>query len=76
MNNLPRLAELVKARNTVESNIANLIGQPVHIGSVGDYSVSFRLKEEPVNLEGHKRFVKIEGMQVPVPPLEYEHHHI
>jgi hypothetical protein len=37
MNNLPRLAELVKARNTVESNIANLIGQSVNMGSVGDY---------------------------------------
>ncbi len=48
MNNLPRLAELVKARNTVESNIANLIGEPVHIGSVGDYiaSVIFGITHE------------------------------
>jgi hypothetical protein len=40
MNNLPRLAELLRARNTVESNIANLIKQPVNIGSVGDYIAS------------------------------------
>jgi hypothetical protein len=37
MSNLPRLAELLKARNTVESNMANLIGHPVNIGTVGDY---------------------------------------
>ena len=40
MSNLPRLAELLKARNTVESNMANLIGHPVSIGSVGDYIAS------------------------------------
>jgi len=40
MSNLPRLAELLKARNTVESNIATLIGLPVNIGSVGDYIAS------------------------------------
>ena len=40
MSNLPRLAELLKSRNTVEGNIANLIGQPVNIGSVGDYIAS------------------------------------
>ncbi len=40
MSNLPRLAELLKARDTVESNIAKLIGQPVNIGSVGDYIAS------------------------------------
>src|SRR5260370_37348918 len=40
MNNLPRLAELLKARNTVEGNIANLIEQPVNIASVGDYIAS------------------------------------
>ena len=48
MNNLPRLAELLKARNTVESNIANLLGQPVNIGSAGDYiaSVIFGISHE------------------------------
>src|SRR5258707_3730228 len=40
MNNLPRLAELLKARNTVEGNIANLIEHPVNIASVGDYIAS------------------------------------
>ena len=40
MNNLPRLAELLKARNTVESNMANLIRHPVNIGSIGDYIAS------------------------------------
>ncbi len=34
--NLPRLAELLKARNTVEKNIANIIGHPVTTNSVGD----------------------------------------
>jgi len=48
MNNLPRLAELLRARNTVESNIANLIEQPVNIESVGDYiaSVIFGIAHE------------------------------
>jgi hypothetical protein len=48
MNNLPRLAELLRARNKVESNIANLIEQPVNIGSVGDYiaSVIFGITHE------------------------------
>ena len=40
MSNLPRLAELLKARNTVESNMAHLIGHPVNIGSVADYIAS------------------------------------
>lgn len=40
MHNLPRLAELLRSRNTVESNIANLIGQPVNIGPVGEYIAS------------------------------------
>lgn len=43
MNNppdLPRLAELIKARNTVEKNIAASIGQPVNTNTVGDYIAS------------------------------------
>jgi hypothetical protein len=37
MTNLPRLAELLRARNTVESNIANLLGNSVSLGTVGEY---------------------------------------
>ena len=36
MSNLPRLAELVRARNTVESNIANLLECDVDLGAVGE----------------------------------------
>lgn len=34
---LPRLAELVRARNTVESNLANLLENTVNLESVGEY---------------------------------------
>jgi len=37
MTNLPRLAELLRARNTVESNIANLLGNSVSLSTVGEY---------------------------------------
>ncbi len=37
MSNLPRLAELLHARNTVESNIANLLGRSANLSTVGDY---------------------------------------
>ena len=37
MTNLPRLAELLRARNTVESNIANLLGSNVNLSTVGEY---------------------------------------
>ncbi len=37
MSNLPRLADLLRARNTVESNVANLLERPMTLGAVGDY---------------------------------------
>ena len=37
MSNLPRLAELLHARNTVESNIANLLGNSVNLSTIGEY---------------------------------------
>lgn len=37
MSNLSRLADLVRARNTVESNIANLVGSGVNLTKVGEY---------------------------------------
>ncbi len=37
MANLNRLAELLRARNTVESNLANLLGDSVSLSSVGEY---------------------------------------
>jgi len=40
MKDLVRLAELVKARNTVTSEIAALIGRPAQIGHVGEYVAS------------------------------------
>jgi len=36
MANLHRLAELLRARNTIESNLANLLGNSVHLDSVGE----------------------------------------
>lgn len=37
MSHLPHLAELLRARNTVESNIANLLGSGVNLAAVGEY---------------------------------------
>ncbi|HEY0755936.1 MAG TPA: hypothetical protein VGD98_18405 [Ktedonobacteraceae bacterium] len=37
MANLSRLADLLRARNTVESNIANLLGNGVNLGTVGEH---------------------------------------
>lgn len=37
MSNLPRLAELLRARNTVESNLANLLGSSVNLSTVGEH---------------------------------------
>ncbi|HEX7735542.1 MAG TPA: hypothetical protein VF458_11795 [Ktedonobacteraceae bacterium] len=37
MSNLSRLADLLRARNTVESNIANLLESSVNLGTVGEY---------------------------------------
>jgi hypothetical protein len=36
MTNLPRLAELIRSRNTVESNIANLLGCEVNLSNLGE----------------------------------------
>lgn len=36
MTNLPRLAELLRSRNTVEGNIANLLGCEVDLGNLGE----------------------------------------
>lgn len=36
MTNLARLAELLRARNTVESNLANLLRSSVSLGTVGE----------------------------------------
>lgn len=37
MSNLPRLAELLHARNTVESNLANLLGSSINLSTVGEH---------------------------------------
>jgi hypothetical protein len=37
MSNLSHLAELLRAKNTVESNIANLLGTTVNLNTVGEY---------------------------------------
>lgn len=37
MSDLSRLADLVRARNTVESNTANLLGTAVNLNTVGAY---------------------------------------
>lgn len=37
MDNLYRLAELIKARNVIDNDIAALIGRPALIGHVGEY---------------------------------------
>ncbi|MGH2508665.1 MAG: hypothetical protein ACRDHZ_14870 [Ktedonobacteraceae bacterium] len=37
MSDLSHLADLLRARNTVESNIANLLGTAVNLNTVGEY---------------------------------------
>lgn len=37
MNDLPRLAELVRTRNAVDAEIAAVVGRPALIGHVGEY---------------------------------------
>jgi hypothetical protein len=37
MYDLPRLADLIRSRNTVERNIAALIGRPAHMQEVAEY---------------------------------------
>ncbi len=37
MSDLTRLAELLRARNTVESNLANLLGSTANLNTVGEY---------------------------------------
>jgi hypothetical protein len=53
MSDLPRLAELLRARNTVESNIANLLGNPANLTTVGEYIAStiFGITLIPANRE-------------------------
>lgn len=40
MNDLPRLASLIKSHNTVDRNIATLIGRTAHVSNVGEYLAS------------------------------------
>lgn len=53
MSDLPRLAELLRARNTVESNIANLLASPVTLTTVGEHiaSVIFGITLIPASRE-------------------------
>lgn len=59
MENLPRLAQLIKSRNTVESNIAHLIGHPVNMGSVGDHIASIIFEITLIESPIHKEFAGI-----------------
>jgi hypothetical protein len=59
MHNLPRLAELIKSRNTVDSNIAHLIGHSVNIGSVGDHIASTIFGITLIESAAHKEFAGI-----------------
>lgn len=55
MERLTRLAELVKARNQVETEIAAIIGRPGSIGHVGEFIAAqiFAIKlEQSANVEG------------------------
>lgn len=48
MDDLARLAELIKTRNRVTTNIAAVVGRPALIGHVGEYIASrvFRIALE------------------------------
>ena len=62
MSDLNRLASLVKSRNTVENNIATLIGQPVNLQSVGEYIASvifsIELNKPRTNKGSDGRFIQ------------------
>lgn len=59
MQNLPRLAELIRSRNTVEGNIAHLIGRSVNVGSVGDHIASTIFGITLIESAAHKEFAGI-----------------
>ena len=56
MQDLPRLAQLIKSRNTVESNIAHLIEQPVNVGSVAEHIASIIFDITLISSPVHKEF--------------------
>ena len=62
MNNLPQLASLLKSRNTIDSKIATLIGQPVQVQSVGEYIASvifgIALEEKAAHKTSDGRFTR------------------
>ena len=59
MTNLPRLAELVRARNTVENNIANLLGNSVNLATVGEYIAAQIFGITLIPSSHHREFVGI-----------------
>ena len=73
MQNLPRLAQLIKSRNTVESNIAQIIGHPVNTGSVGDHIASIIFDITLIASPVHKEFAgmfsqnPLKGKSVDIP---------
>lgn len=63
MHNLSRLADLIKSRNTVESNIAHLIDHSVNVGSVGDYIASTIFEITLIESAAHKEFAGIFSLE-------------
>ena len=59
MANLSRLAELLHARNTVESNLANLLGSAVNLDTVGDCIAASIFGITLVPSAQHREFVGI-----------------
>lgn len=59
MTNLQRLAELLRARNTVESNIANLLGDSVNLSTVGESIAATLFGITLIPSSHHSEFVGI-----------------
>lgn len=63
MSNLTRLAELLRARNTVESNIANLLGNNVQRSTVGEYIAASIFQITLIPSSQHHEFAGIFAAQ-------------
>ena len=54
MSSLPRLAELVRSRNTIDAEIAGIIGRPPLTGHLGEYIASVIFGIELHEMATHK----------------------
>ncbi len=56
MSDLPRLASLIKSRNTIDSKISTMIGRTAQVGNVGEYIASIIFKIKPEVSSNHRGY--------------------